>query len=87
MVDERQVSCRQCLRLGYISQSHRPGSMWGALDEMFSQEMAGSMRVMVPDEVDVDYILDMRGRVVNRAARREVARMVKALEIDLECEE
>jgi hypothetical protein len=32
-----QVGCRQCLHLGYLSQSYRPFSSWGELDRLFTR--------------------------------------------------
>jgi hypothetical protein len=33
--------CRRCCRLGYCSQQHRPTSVWGALDLLFSRKLGG----------------------------------------------
>ena len=33
----RRVGCRKCLRLGYLSQTHRPNSALGVLDRLFTR--------------------------------------------------
>jgi hypothetical protein len=33
----REFGCRRCLHLGYRSQVHRPGSVWGCLDWVFDR--------------------------------------------------
>jgi hypothetical protein len=34
-----EIGCRKCLHLGYLSQSHRPGSALGRLDRIYSRHL------------------------------------------------
>lgn len=43
-----RVGCQRCLNLGYLSESHRPTSVWGTLDRLYSRDFP---RYNPPDDV------------------------------------
>jgi hypothetical protein len=49
--------CRRCCKLGYCSQQHRPTSVWGALDLLYSRAMG---RWELPNNALGDVVHEMR---------------------------